>query len=251
MRSFVCLAAALAVAAGAARADEKDNPKDVIERAVKAAGGEENLAKHKAETFKGKGKFYGGGEGVDYTGEWNVQRPDKMKVEITTEAGGMKFTFVRVVNGDKVWLKLGDNVEEVDDKDRLAEAREESYANNLTTLLPLVKDKGYELKALGEFQLEGKPALGVKVSSKGHRDVSLYFDKDTGLLVRTETTVKDPMGGDKEILQETTYGDFKEVDGVKHAMKVVIQRDGKKFVEAEVTDFQHRDKIDDAVFGKP
>ena len=68
MRRIVCLAAALVVlTAGAARAEEKADSKAVIEKAIKAAGGEEKLAKFKAATFKMKGKWYGMGDGIDYT----------------------------------------------------------------------------------------------------------------------------------------------------------------------------------------
>ena len=39
----------------------------MIEKAIKAMGGEENLAKGKAFTFTMKGKLYGMGDGIDYT----------------------------------------------------------------------------------------------------------------------------------------------------------------------------------------
>src|SRR5262249_9165742 len=81
MRTCVCLAVALAVAAaGAARADDQADLRKVIDKAIKAMGGEEKLAKYKAETFKMKGKFYGMGEGIDYTGQWQVQAPDKIRI---------------------------------------------------------------------------------------------------------------------------------------------------------------------------
>ena len=111
MRKLVCLATALVLAvSGAARAEKKDECQAVIEKAIKATGGAENLAKVKAFSCKLKGKFYGMGEGVDYTGEWAVQQPHKLRVQIDSEAGGMKFTFIRVVNGDKVWNKFNDQI---------------------------------------------------------------------------------------------------------------------------------------------
>jgi outer membrane lipoprotein-sorting protein len=249
MRRLVCLAVALAVvAAGAARAEEKSDSKAVIEKAIKAVGGEEKLAKVKAHTFKGKGKFYGGGgDGTDYTGEWSVQKPDKMRVEV--KAGD--FTFVQVVNGDKVWRKLGDNTQEVDDKDQIKEAKENMYAEGVASLLPLVKEKGFEFSALGEVKVGGKPAVGVLVKSKGHRDVNLFFDKDSGLLVKSETVVKDEMAGGKEQTQETLYSDYKEFGGVKHPTKILIKRDGEKYVDAEMSDYEAKEKIDDKVFDKP
>jgi hypothetical protein len=249
MRRIVCLAAALAVVtAGAARAEEKkDDAKALIEKAIKAAGGEAKLAKFNAVTFKGKGKFYGMGDGVDYTGEWSVQKPDKMRVEIKSG----DFTFTQVVNGDKVWRKIGDNAEEVTDKDAVKEAKENMYAEGVASLLPLVKDKGYEFAALGEVKVADKPAVGVRVSHKGHRDVNLFFDKDSGLLVKSEATVKDEMTGGKEETQETLYSDYKEIGGAKHATKVVINRDGKKYIDAEMSDYEPKEKLDDKVFEKP
>jgi outer membrane lipoprotein-sorting protein len=251
MRRVVCLATVLALAAsGAARADEPARLKAIIDKAIKASGGEAKLARLKGETFKGKGKYYGMGEGIDYTGEWSVQPPGKMRVHIESTAGGQTFTFLRVLNGDKLWTKIGDEKAEEAGKDETAEAKEEAYAGWVATLLPL-REKGFMLSSLAEVKVNGKPAVGVQVSHKGHRDVRLFFDKETGLLVKSETTVKDPRGGGQEQTQEAIYSDHKDVDGVKHPMKVVINRDGKKYVDLEVTEIERKDKIDDSVFAKP
>jgi hypothetical protein len=252
MQRLVCLTAALVLmTSGTAFADDKADVKAVIAKAIKAAGGEEKLAKFTGETFKGKGKYYGMGEGIDYTGEWAVQLPDKARVKIDTTAGNMKFTFVRVVNGDKVWRKLGEEKAQLlDNKEEIAEAREELHAEWVATLIPL-KNKGFQLAPLGEIKVDGKPAVGVRVSNKGRRDVNLYFDKDKGLLVKSETLIKDHDAGGKEMTQEVLYSNYKEVNGVKRPMQVVINRDGKKYIESEMTEVEPKEKIDDAVFGQP
>jgi len=252
MRRIVCLAAVLALTAtAAARADDKADLTKVIDKAVKARGGEEKLAKLKAFTFKMKGKFYGMGEGIDYTGEIAVLLPNKSRVKIDGEIDGKKVTFfVQIVNGDKVWRRVVDNTEEITDKDKIAEVKEEQYADRVTSLYPLVKDKAFKLEPLGEVKVEGKAAIGIRVSHKGHLDINLFFNKESGFLVRSERPVKDDMT-DKEVTQEEFYSDYKEVDGVKHPMKVVINRDGKKYVDGTISDFEVKDKIDDAEFAKP
>jgi outer membrane lipoprotein-sorting protein len=252
MRRFVCLATALVVvAAGAARADEKADSKAVIEKAIKAVGGEEKLAKFNSATFKMKGKWYGMGEGIDYTGEVAVQVPDKTRIKIDTGAGDMKFTFIRVVNGDKVWSKLNNDTTEVDDKDQVKEAKEELYADRVKSLLPLVKEKGFTLEALGEVKVDDKPAVGVRVTHKGHRDINLFFNKESGLLVKSEQTVKDFMAGGNEQMQETLYSEYKKFGGTSHATKMVINREGKKYIDAEISDLEAKDKIDGKEFDKP
>jgi hypothetical protein len=250
MRRFVCLAVALSLTvAGLGRAEEKAEPKALIEKAIKATGGEETIAKFKVTIFKDKGKFYGMGQGEAYTGEFTVQHPDKMRVKIEAGAGDMKFTFIQVVNGDKVWRKLGDAKAAVE-KEEAAEVRESVYAGFVASLLPL-KDKSFELAPLGEVKVGGKPALGVKVSHKGHRDVNLFFDKESGLLVKSETVVKDPMEGFKEKTQETLYSDYKPLKGMQLPRKVHINRDGKKYIESEVTEIDLLEKGDDAAFAEP
>jgi outer membrane lipoprotein-sorting protein len=252
MRRFVCLAAVLTLAAsGAARAEQKDDCKAVIDKAIKATGGEERLAKIKAFTFTMKGKFYGMGDGIDYTGELAVQVPDKSRIKIDGEIDGKKVTFfVQVANGNKVWRKVGDNTEEITDKDKIAEIQEERYADRLNSLLPLVQDKDFKLDPLGEVKVDGKLAVGVRVSHQGHRDINLFFDKSSGLLVKTERTVKDE-ATDKEVTQETIYSDYKEIDGVMHPLMLVISRDGKKYVDGTISDFEVKDKIEASEFAKP
>lgn len=252
MRRIVCLAAALAfvVWAGAARADQPPDMKALIDKAIKAAGGEAKLAKFQAGTYQAKGKFYGMGEGIDFTGSWAFMYPDKFRFRIESGAGDQKFTFVRVLNGNKLWMKMGDNTEEITDKAQIAEAKEQMYTERVGLLFPL-KEKGYGLKPLGEVTIDGKSAIGVCVSHKGHRDLNLFFDKDKGLLVKMEAVVKDDMAPDKEFKQETFFSGYKEVNGLQLAMNVVINRDGKKYVDSKVTEFKVKENLPDSLFTKP
>jgi hypothetical protein len=232
-----------------ARADDQADMKALVEKAIKAHGGADKLAKFKAATTKMKGKFYGMGDGIDYTGEFKVQLPDKTRNAITVEANGQKFTITQVFNGDKGWISTNGDVKDAD-KDQIDEAKEELYDNKVTNLYPLL-EKGFKLSLLGESKVGDQEAVGVKVASEGHRDVNLFFDKKTNYLIKTETHVKDLMGGGGEVAQETLYEDYKEVSGVKQPHKIVVSRDGKKFVDGELSDAKLLDKLDDSVFGKP
>jgi ribosomal protein L20A (L18A) len=225
--------------AGVLRADE---PKDIIEKAIKATGGEEKLAKYKAQTWSAKGKYYGMGEGQDYTAEYAMQHPDKFKFTVTG-------IFTIVYDGSKGWRKMGEETSEMT-PEQLTEQKEQMYAGYIATLLPL-REKTYTLTPLGEVKVGNRAAVGVKVSSKGHRDVNLYFDKESNLLTKSETTVKDEQQNGKEVNQEELYSDHQDVEGVKIPMKMTITRDGKKFVEAENSNVKLLEKLDDNTFTKP
>jgi hypothetical protein len=89
------------------------------------------------------------------------------------------------------------------------------------------------------------------VSVEKRKDVNLYFDKECGLLVKSENRAIAQEQGGKEVNQEIFYSEYKEIDGAKVATKFLIKHDGKKFVEAESHDIQAAGKLDDSVFGKP
>jgi hypothetical protein len=226
------------------RADDTATARAVIDKAIKAAGGEEKLAKFKNHTWKNKGTWYGLGDGVPYTASYAVAWPDKFRFEV--EGGFMTY----VIDGDKGWVQaMGGETHEFT-KDEMADQKEVLHASRVFTLLPL-KDKAYKLSLLDETKVADKPAIGVKVSHKDYKDVLLYFDKDTGLLVKSENKVKVPEEGNKEVNQETLYSDYQDVEGAKMAMKITHLRDGKKYAEGENFDIKIVDKHDDKTFAKP
>jgi hypothetical protein len=245
-----CLAAGvISATTSLVRADDKADAKTIVEKAIKAQGGADKLSKNKAVQTKQKGKFYGFGDGIDYTLESSTQPPDKIRNEIKGEAMGNAFSFVQVIQGEKGWNSSNGTTEELSDE-QLKEAKENLYATWVAQLHPIT-GKEFTLAPLGDVKVGDKEAVGVKVSSKGHRDISLFFDKKTGMLIKRETIVKDLMGGGADATEEVLFLDYKEKDGVQYASKVNINRDGKKYIESEITEYKPSDKLDDKVFDKP
>jgi hypothetical protein len=134
-------------------------------------------------------------------------------------------------------------------KDALNEEKENLYFTYITTLAPL-KGKEFKLAPLGESKVEGKTVVGIKVSSAGHRDVQLYLDKDSGLLLKAERTIRDT-DRNKEHVEEVVFEDYRDVDGIKVAMKYSTKWDGKAQADAELTEAKAQEKLDDNTFAKP
>jgi outer membrane lipoprotein-sorting protein len=243
-----CVAGLLA--GGAVRADDAADVKAVLDKAIAAHGGADNLTKYKAVSMHVKGKLHGViGDSVDVMGDISSQLPDRLRFEMAVSVMGMDFKITQVVNGDKGWVALNDKVMEMT-KEQMAEAKEQMHVGAVTRLVAL-RDKAYKLSPLGDAKVEGKDAVGVRVEHKDRRDVSLFFDKKTGLLLKTETRGKDPMAGDKEFTAETLYDDYKKVDGLPVAHKVTVKRDGKPFLDSESSDVKVSEKLDDSTFEKP
>src|SRR5262249_16961412 len=109
--------------------------------------------------------------------------------------------------------------------------------------------KEYQLSVLAEAMVHDRPAVGVNVSSRGHEDVKLYFDKESGLLVKRVQRLDDGMGD--KVTQEELFSDYQETDKVKLPRKYVPFADGKRSAEGQVPEVQFLDRIADTEFDKP
>ena len=254
MRRLLIPCALVLALAALGRADDAADAKAVVEKAIKARGGADNLAKYKADVLKIKGAVHVAGLDIDFTGEISFQQPDKSRTVIEGTVMGTNFKSTRVVNGDKGWIDdlLGAARQQRDmSKEELAEERESQNANSIARLAVLT-DKAYTLSTVGESKVGDKEAVGILVKRKGYRDVSLFFDKTTHLLLKAETRVKDPQGGgDTEFTQEAFYDDYKKVGDLQVAHKQTVKRDGKAYLESEATEFKPEEKLDDGLFAKP
>jgi len=245
--SGITLAAVTLFSIATARADEAADAKAIVTRAIKASGGQEALAKYKASTAKIKGELQAMGATVPFTGEMATDGNDRQRLALELELGGQKFTVTQVLNRDKGWVKLNDETMDMD-ADKLAEALEQAHSGWVMTLVPLLA-KEFTLTGLGESDVEGKPALGLRATFKGRRDISLFFDKQTHLLVKTESRVKDEESG-QEVNEETLLSQY-EGKEVKQPMKLNVKRDGKRYIDAELSDLKMVEKLDDETFAKP
>src|SRR6516165_1626109 len=201
----------------------------ILEKAEKAHGGKEKLDKIKAIQTKSKGTLEVLG-GLSFTDETSAFAP-KLKQVMYMEIMGQKVTQTTVFDGTNGWVNVNGMNIDLDEK-LMAELKEASYLLQIGRLAGL-KGKGFELSLLGESKTNDRPAVGVKVASKGHRDINLYFDKETGLVAKMEHRALDAMTM-QEVTQERIILEYQDTEGQKMPKKVLVNRDGKKFMELEV-----------------
>jgi len=248
-RPIALLVGIVASLGGSAVSAADDDPKDIITKAIKAHGGEEFLTKHSAGRSKNKGKIDIPGVGeIEFTQEVAYMIPGRTKESLEMTIAGQKVTVMTLINGDAVSLIVNGKEMDLDDKVK-GVTKDASYILKLARFVPLLKDKGYELSLIGEDKVEGKPVVGVRIASKGHKDISAYFDKKTHLLAKIEHRSVDPSG--KEINEERIIAEYgKDKAGIPIPKRVVIKHDGKTFLDAEVLEVTFHEKIDDSEFKK-
>ncbi|MGH7226610.1 MAG: hypothetical protein ACRELF_25625 [Gemmataceae bacterium] len=233
---------------GAASARAQDEARALIERAVKAHGGAEALGRVRADKVKFKGTLVIRGHTTPFVAETTMQLPSKYKHVIETNNGGDKHTIVHIINGKKIYITLDGRALQADPA-QLAEIRRGLELERAKRLLPLLDDKSYQLAVLEEIKVNDRPAVGVRITGRGRKEMRLYFDKEYGLLVRAENRLGD--GKSKEVRQHFFFGDFKDIGGYKRPTKIRAYRDGREIMAAELLDAKVLDKVDETEFAKP
>jgi len=228
---------------------QDDECRAVVAKAMKAMGGEDKLAANQGHYLKGKGTVSIMGMDLEYTAELWDQQPDKQKGVFEFAIMGQNFTLTQVYNGGKGWRNLMGKTMAVED-DELKEFKQTMNAERVAGLVDL-KDKAYKLSSLGEVKVNGRAAVGILVARQDYRDVSLFFDKATHLLVKTETRAKDP-NTMQEATQEKLFTDYKELaPGFQVPSKLVINFDGKKFLDMTISEARMVEKHDASIFAEP
>jgi len=230
----------------AERSAAEDQAHSIVAKAIEAQGGSEALARQKGASYTQSGTVYGkDGTQRPASARLAILLPDKVRYESHTSDG---LPLISVFDGKRGWVKKGNQTEEMKPA-QLAAQEELMYLLRVVDLVPL-QDPNFTLTDLGESAVDGHTLLGVKVSSSGHPDIQLFFDRDSGLLYKLTTRSTDLQSGQQYDREELTW-DYRDVGGIKLAMYFKIFQNGKPRVEMRLSDFKCTEQLDERLFTKP
>jgi hypothetical protein len=207
---------------------------DVLNKYITAIGGQGAIDKMKSRVLKG-GYTTANGE----TGTYEVYQsaPDKIYVFRTVQQGTMEQGF----NGSIGWQKDGRGTADLAGF-QLAAIKEESLffrefkLKEQFTRTNVRKDNGRDVFVI----------TGIRPDKKRDR---LFFDAESGLLLRRVTLTETPLG---VIPEQADYEDYRDVDGIKvpFTVKIAIVG-GFSTATRKFTDIKINAPVDEAKFNKP
>jgi len=218
---------------------------EVLKKAIEAHGGAEVLNKYPAGTSKMAGKLTISGFEFPFKGTLAFALPGKVRLFIEAEAMGMKMNVTQIINGDKVVQLENDKPTKLSDTMR-QELQQSPAIQEMSLLTPLLDAKKYTLSLAKDEDVNGKPAHAVMVKRKLGKDVTLFFDAKTGLLVKMSRKALNPM--EMEVTEESTFSDFQKISGMIVPLKLAVDHDGRPFMSVVVSDYTPLEKIADKEF---
>jgi outer membrane lipoprotein-sorting protein len=192
---------ACACAAAPAAAQTVD---EIVAQHVAARGGMDKLKAVHSLRMTGKMMM---GPGIEVPVTLELKRPRKMRMEMTFQ--GM--TGIQAFDGSSGWQLMpfsGRKDPEPMSPDDVKEAEEQA---DIDGSLVDWKDKGHSVELIGKEPVEGADAYKLKVTLKSGDVRYVWLDAEYFLELRSEG--KRMIRG-SEMETETSYGDYKEVDGI-------------------------------------
>ena len=210
-------------------------PDQLFDKYLQAGGGAAAIEKTKSRVMKGTITF----------GDRNVP------IEIFSKDPDMRVSLTHTPEGDGVtafdghegWLAFpGRPVRDMHgpDIDAAAMDADLQFALHLKGMFSETELRGTE--KIGNHQ-----AYEVVGRREGKTPLRLYFDEQSGLLVRLVRFAETPLG---RLPTQIDYADYREADGVKIPFRWTLARPGGRFT-IQISDVQQNVPVDDAKFAKP
>ena len=209
---------------------------DILNKYIEALGGQAAIDKLKTRVMKGT---YAAANGLTATYKVDQAAPDKFHITFTTQQGTMERGF----NGSAGWEKNPRGVMDMA-AEQLAEMKR-SFA-----LFSDIKLKEqFARMNVRKDKLDDRDVYVILGTTAAGRRERLYFDAETGLLLRRTTATQTPIG---VIPQETNYEDYREVDGVKVPFTIrTLTLDTGSTATRKYTEIKANAPVDESTFNKP
>ncbi|RNC82684.1 MAG: hypothetical protein ED559_13180 [Phycisphaera sp.] len=231
-------AGSLAMAVPSTQAQTLPDGFDILDRCVEAIGGEEAYRMHKSEMMSGTVSIPA--LGVD--GTIVVRRQATTKTLVTIELAGLG-EVTQGTNGEVAWSSEAGQPAKL-----LSGPQADSLINEANFYGPVEPRKTYTSAKLVEtVTFDGVECYKLElVTSWGAHQIGL-FEVETGLHRKTSTRAS---AGSEVFTTETTYSDYRRVNGVKRPHKLIVNAMGiEQAIEFDEIEFGA--KFDKKLFTPP
>lgn len=206
----------------------------ILDKYLSAVGGAEALKRIKTRVQKGTLEAMG----QQFPIEVFSQAPDK-RVSISHPQGGSSVT---AFNGEVGWLSIPGGVH------RMTGPEREAARIDAEIYFPSrVRDLYQQFRVRPGEEISGRPTYLVTATGEGRPPLRLYFDQETGLLLRLTRYAETPLGKNPT---QIDYSDYRETGGVKIPYQWTLARPSGRFT-IRVAEVQQNVPVDEKLFVPP
>src|SRR5258705_1113797 len=210
----------------------------ILDKYYQALGGAAAIEKVKSRVMKGT-LTTAKGEDLGY--ELTQSGPEMVLATITSPQMGV---IERGFNGRAGWEKSTKGVRDLG-------SEEITYLRRYPDLYTDIRLTGQfsRISVAGKPKIDGRDVYFLRATTTGGKREQLYFDAETGLLIRRRKSTTTPVG---IIPEQVDFSDYREVDGLKVPFTVRVSAiDPNYSVVRKFTEIKLNVPVDAKQFNKP
>ncbi len=230
--------------AGIERQEPTGNARAILDRAIRAKGGEPALRAIKTIVMTGT-MLVAAPKPITAQTTSYIEYPDRFRLDAGLPAGEV----TQVYAAGDAWMKDQAGVHDVPPPGR--ENLAASVSRDIIALLLGAADGRLKLDvAAGQGEALSRPADILRVSGPSVPPVDLFVDRASGTIVGKRYTVQQP-GSIGKVPTEEWYSDYRSVGGVQVAYRTVVRRGEATILDQTLTDFRPNAPIEASLFTRP
>ena len=209
----------------------------ILAKYIEGVGGQAAIDKMKTFVMKGT---YTGVNGAALPYEVDLAAPDKFYINVTAQQG----TVERGFDGKAGWQRTSQGVIELGNP----------VLDDLKSTFVIfrnikLKEQFAQMRFGGRDKIGDRSVLVINGRTTDNHRERLYFDAETGLLLRRLSFLETPIG---VIPNQIDFEDYRDVDGVKVPFTVKVSSVEPGLVSTrKYTEIKLNAPVDDAKFNKP
>ena len=195
---------------------------EVLDKYVQALGGKARIEKMTTVVMEGP-RIESSGSNPPSTTAMQIYRmsPNKLMMIMTTPGQ----TITQAFNGTTGWRKFNDRISQMSAADMMGARRDANFLKDIE-----LKAQYAKLVTVGKERIEGRETYvleGTLTDDSPQKKVfgieteKLYFDMQTGLLIRRAMFYRTPLG---QLPEVTDYEDYRKVKGIMMPFTVRLTR---------------------------
>ena len=215
---------------------------EILAKNYESRGGLDKLQAIK--TTRIKGKMMQSMMNMEFPMDLWYRKPNCIRME--AEFQGKKI--VQGYDGKTVWWIMPFMGSE--EPQEMPEAQAKEVIDMAESMDPLVdyKAQGHTLEFLGKEEMEGTEVYKLKLSRKNGKVTTFYLDTDSGIELKSTTYIK---RGESEVLVESVFGDYQEVDGIMFPFSLESKMDGTTAMTLIFESYTLNEEMPDELFTMP
>ncbi len=212
-------------------------PNELVDKYVQAIGGKETVAKFNALVLKGTQT---GEDGSPRQVEVYWKSPGKVASSVSTPGG----TFAQGFDGTAGWTQMPNGTRE------MSPAEVVRMKNIAGAYDPIKLREPYpRMRLMAKEKVDGREAWVLRAQGSDNRFDKLYFDAESGLLVRKVSMTPTMIG---TIPDQIDFGDYRETGGIRLPFSIrVVGLNSRGTWEQKFSTVQSDPAIEDSRFAKP